>query len=434
MNNNPDLKKIPHIQDILAVGLNAAANGIIITDPEGIIVYINPAVTRLTGYDADELVGKKTNVFSSGKHSVQFYQDLWGVISSGNVWRGDIINRRKDGREYMEDMTITPVFDEEGEIQNYIAIKQDITQYRKAVDALEASEERFRQLVNSVEEHFYIAESMPNGELMCTYITQDIVSLTGYPSDKFLTDWSFWQGLVHPDDLNRYKTKEKEIRMGIPKEAEYRIISRDGKVKWVDENVQVKKDEHGKLAVYATITDVTARRESEKRIRFLATHDSLTNLPNRIMFMEILEHAISYARRNQDRVAVFFLDVDNFKVINDTYGHHIGDELLKAIAERLTNHLREHDTVSRISGDEFTLITEQLTNVSSAERLARKISNILERTYRIEKYEIEVSVSVGGSVFPDHADSHEALIRLADQAMYTAKNSAEIHYCIYQPE
>jgi diguanylate cyclase (GGDEF)-like protein len=151
----------------------------------------------------------------------------------------------------------------------------------------------------------------------------------------------------------------------------------------------------------------------------------MTGLPNRILFQEILEHNLMYASRNQQKVAVFFLDVDNFKSVNDTYGHHIGDALLQSIAERLKNNMRGYDTISRISGDEFTLIAEQIKSIESARALGAKIHEFLCGQYQIGELSIEVLISIGGSVFPDHGDNFETLLQKADAAMYAAKNSPD---------
>jgi diguanylate cyclase (GGDEF)-like protein/PAS domain S-box-containing protein len=421
------------LSNIQFAALEAAANGIVITDPKGIVIWINKAITELTGYSKEELVGNSTRIFKSGMHDRAFYYELWRTISKGETWRGDIINRRKDGCLYHEDMTITPVVAENGEIKNYIAIKQDITQYRQMVEALRESEERFRQLINSVNAHFYVSEYTPEKDFINIYVSENIEKLTGYPRYKFLQDWTFWHQIIHPDDKELTQLNIEKLKKGESGEIEYRIVDAFGKVKWVTDNISVVLDMEGPLHLYATITDINTKKENENRIRHLATHDPLTNLPNRIMFKEILEHAISYAKRNNCRAAVFFLDVDDFKSVNDTYGHHIGDALLKSIAERLRNNLRAHDTISRIAGDEFTLVTEQLKSPENAHKLARKIHSILKGTYKLGPHTIEVDVSVGGSIFPDHGDNYDTLIRLADAAMYQAKNSPELHYAIHTP-
>jgi len=422
------------LKNIQITALESAANGVVITDRDGFIIWVNPAITKLTGYTPEELKNKKTSIFRSHQHPDSFYLDLWRTISAGKVWRGEVINKKKDGTLYHEDMTITPVVDDTGETTHYIAIKQDITAFRKAVENLRESDERFRLLVNSVSAHFYIAEYSPNTGFKNRYLSENIQELTGYPLQKFLGSWDAWQAVIHPDDVTRWVNFIELLAKGISSELEYRITRADGNTIWVSNNAQANWEENGNLMIYATVTNITERKQTENQIRHLATHDPLTNLPNRIMFREILEHAISYSKRNRQMLGVFFLDVNDFKSINDSYGHLIGDKLLVEIANRLRLNLREYDTVSRISGDEFTLIAHQLKQFDHARIVAEKIYAMLSGEYILQDQRIEISVSVGGSIFPDHGNNYETLIRLADEAMYAAKKSEGPYFRIYDPQ
>jgi len=348
MTNDQQSRQWDTLQNIQITALQSAANGVLITDENGIIIWVNPAVTELTGYKPQEMLNRKTNLFRSHKHTDAFYEDMWETITAGKVWRGELINKKKDGSLYHEDQTITPVKNEDGKITNYIAIKQDITAYQKAVKKLRESDERFRLLVNTVNAYFYINEYSPNSQLKPRYISENIEKLAGFQPQRFMNDWNFWQTIIHPEDLQNWIKFSHKLSEGSSCELEYRILHKDGKVIWVNDNAQVTREENGKLVIYATLTDITERKQVENQIRHLATHDPLTNLPNRIMFREILEHAISYSKRNQQKLAVFFLDVNNFKHINDTYGHYIGDELLISIAQRAENAMAIIKIVYRI--------------------------------------------------------------------------------------
>jgi len=431
MVENEETQSLPRLIRVQLTALEAAANGVIITDSDGIIIWVNPAITELTGFKSEELVGNKTSILRSGKHSLAFYQDMWETITSGKVWRGDVINKRKDGTFYYEDMTITPVIDPDKTIAGYIAIKQDITEFRQTVEELQQSNERFHRLINSVHAHFYMVEYSPETGYNNKYFSNNIEKLTGYPRELFIQDWDYWSSIVHADDQQTFLHNQRKIMEGQSVETEYRILHASGKEIWVNDNAQAIRQPDGRTMIYATITDITERKHTENRIRYLATHDPLTDLPNRIMFKEILEHAIQFAKRNQQKFAVFFLDIDNFKQVNDTYGHQVGDELLTAVAGRLKNNLREQDTVSRISGDEFTLITEQLHHIDHVEVVAQKINSILQGCYHLSGNDIDVSVSIGGSIFPLHGNEYETLIRKADAAMYNAKNSKSLNFTIY---
>ena len=283
-----------------AAVLEAAAPGILITDRDGIIIWSNPAFTRLSGFSAREILGKTPSIFKSGKHDEDFYQQIWQTIKSGNAWRGRIVNKRKNGEQYNEEMVITPVRGEKEEIVQYVAIKQDVS-------------------------------------------------------------------------------------------------------------LQVK---------------------AEEQLEHLALHDSLTNLPNRILFYERFEQMSAISYRNKQKCAILFIDLDNFKQVNDNFGHENGDILLRNIAERLSQLMRASDTVARIGGDEFGV---SLVNVTSEgiQTVVDKILHSLKQDFILKNEVIKISASIGISVFPDHGVELNHLLGLADRAMYFAKDHGKNTYCLY---
>ncbi|MET1536833.1 EAL domain-containing protein [Burkholderia sola] len=183
------------------------------------------------------------------------------------------------------------------------------------------------------------------------------------------------------------------------------------------------RDSKGDISHYAAIfSDITQRRQAEERLGYLATHDVLTNLANRMLFEERLAHAISHAKRFGRKVAVMYLDLDRFKLINDTLGHNAGDEVLKMVAERIVANVRANDTVARMGGDEFALVLEEIDDVRDVGRVARKLLDEVGRAIDIGDREIFVTPSIGISIYPDDGTAAEDLILLADQAMYGAKS------------
>ncbi len=180
--------------------------------------------------------------------------------------------------------------------------------------------------------------------------------------------------------------------------------------------------------------DITERKHDEDRLRQLASFDTLTRLPNRALFQDRLNHAITHCRREQTRVALLFLDLDHFKNINDSLGHSIGDKLLVEVATRLTASVREQDTVARLGGDEFTVILEGFSQIDDPATVAEKIINSLSRPYILEGHDINISPSIGISLFPEDADDPEILLRNADTAMYHAKDSGRNNYQFYSTE
>ena len=281
--------------------MNAAGDQIAITDPNGNIEFVNPALERAAGYSRDEALGRNITMFTSGPSSEAQSQTIWNTVRAGKTWHGEVMTRRKDGTVCSEEMTVTPVKNEAGVVEHFVAIKRDIT-------------------------------------------------------DK---------------------------------------------------------------KVY------------EARLDQLAHHDSLTGLPNRLLFSDRLTQRIAEARRRGEQLAVMFLDMDRFKLINDTLGHNTGDIILQEVAERLKSTLRDVDTVARMGGDEFTLILSQVRNGEEAAMIGRRILEILSKPFALGGHELFLTASVGISLFPSDGSDVEMLVRNADAAMYHAKEQGRNTFHFY---
>jgi diguanylate cyclase (GGDEF)-like protein/PAS domain S-box-containing protein len=289
--------------------LQAAANAIVITNRDGAIQWVNQAFSILTGYTITEAIGKNPrDLMRSGQHSLEFYKALWDTILSGQVWRGELINRRKDGSFYPEEQTITPVNDNRGRISHFVAIKQDITE----------------------------------------------------------------------------------------------------------------------------------RKTTEAEIHNLAYYDALTGLPNRRLLRDRLAQALAAARRSHHWGAVLFVDLDQFKRINDACGHDVGDILLKQVSERLSHQLRDQDTVARQGGDEFVVLLVNLSATPSAtlrlaNRIAEKIRDTISTPFDIHERDYHISASIGVTIFPKAIEDMDDLLREADTAMYRAKEAGRNTVSYFEP-
>jgi diguanylate cyclase (GGDEF)-like protein len=181
----------------------------------------------------------------------------------------------------------------------------------------------------------------------------------------------------------------------------------------------------------AIVRDITDRKSWENRIYSLAYSDSLTGLPNRLLLRDRLEHAIAAAQRNRTLVGVLFFDLDHFKPINDSYGHHVGDLLLREIAERARSCVREIDTVSRLGGDEFVVVLPELREALDAAAVARKILTALGEVYRIDGHDVSITQTLGISIYPQDGPDADTLLRNADSAMYHAKESGKNRFLFF---
>ncbi|NQD36624.1 EAL domain-containing protein [Permianibacter sp. IMCC34836] len=266
-------------------------------------------------------------------------------------------------------------------------------------------------------------------------VRSGIDRLLGYPPAEILPTEAWRDSLIHPDDalmmpaaLQRHLAGESESF-----DAEYRMRGADGNWVWIqDRGRVVERDGIGKpLRMAGTMKDVTERKRYEDELRQLANYDTLTGLPNRTLFHERLRHALSHARRHNQRVALLFLDLDRFKQINDSLGHSAGDGLLKQVARRLSISVRDDDTVSRLGGDEFTVILEGVATLESVGVVADKVLKAFAEPYLLNGTEVVVSPSIGISVFPDDGDDSATLLKNADLAMYHAKDQGRNNYQFY---
>ena len=277
---------------LAAAVFDSSLEGIYITDTSGNILTVNAAASRITGYDADELIGKNPRILKSDCHDKDFYKALWDSVIQNNQWEGEIWNFRKNGELFAEWLSISAIKNDHGRVQNYVGVFIDITQ----------------------------------------------------------------------------------------------------------------------------------QKQSESRLAYQAFHDELTDLPNRHLFFDRLECAILQAKRRHSNCAVLFIDLDHFKYINDSFGHDKGDQALQMVALKIKTCIRENDTFARMGGDEFIVLIQDFDNQADITQTARRIIQELDSPIRLDEQKIYVSASIGISIFPEHGETAQVLMKHADTAMYSAKN------------
>jgi diguanylate cyclase (GGDEF)-like protein/PAS domain S-box-containing protein len=298
---------------------------------------------------------------------------------------------------------------------------------KRAAEALRESEGRFRTLAETAPSAIFIYQGAG-----FIYANASMAALTGYAREE-LGSMNLWD-MVHPDykDLIRGRGLARLRGDEAPTGYQFKIVRKDGEERWVDFSAAVI-DVGGRPAVLGTAFDITKRKEAEEQIKNLAYHDALTGLPNRLLFNDRLSVAVAQAHRQGYRLAIFFLDVDRFKVINDSLGHSLGDRLLQGVARRLQSSVREGDTVARLGGDEFILLLPALNRTEDVAKVAEKILDSLKLPFRLEGRELYVTASMGISLYPDDGGDAETLIKNADTAMYRAKEQGRDNYQLYTP-
>lgn len=287
---------------LAATVFDTVDTAVMVTDQWNHIVKVNPAFTEITGYSAEEAMGNKSNMLSSGAHPPEFYKAMWGELKSRGSWEGEISNRRKNGEYYIEWLSINEVRDNEGILTNYVAL----------------------------------------------------------------------------------------------------------------------------------FSDISERKAEEAHMHNLAHYDALTGLPNRILLTDRLQQAISSARREKSHMALMFIDLDKFKPVNDTLGHHIGDLMLMEVARRMLECLRESDSAARVGGDEFVVLLPVIEAESDAIAVAEKIRNTLSRPFELSGHNLNISASIGVAVYPEHGNDENILLKNADAAMYFAKEAGHNNVMLFE--
>lgn len=263
--------------------------------------------------------------------------------------------------------------------------------------------------------------------------SEGITKITEYSQSDFIQNSNLWKELIYPKDFETLEKNFKGFYKGESKVFDIRITTRTKEERWLQVRVIPVLDSNGKVTqINGVVIDITERRCMEEEIKYMAYHDVLTELPNRIQFNNYFIKTLSEAKHEKHKMAILFIDLDRFKTINDTLGHDIGDLLLKETAKRLKAALRETDFVCRVGGDEFIILLNNITN-DEVKRLAQRIVDAFKNNFELHGNSLFVTPSIGISIYPNHGNDIETLIKKADDAMYLAKKKGKNNYQFYNP-
>jgi len=384
-------------------------------------VFANKRYAESNGWTVDSIVGKTVREAIG--------EDAWRIIEPQvqRVLQGEKVEYVRPlvlpgGEQRTVEVNLIPHFDESAQLLGAFVLITDITRHRHAERVIRDSEERMRKFAAASNEGIYFHK---NGIL--TDVNEALLAITGYARDEVIGHSTL--EFVAPDWREAAAEYMREGRED-PYEAE--VIHKKGHhiaVELVGKTLHVG----GEAYRLGVLRDITARRHSEARIHYLAHHDMLTGLPNRAYLTERLGTILALARRHGTLVAIMFIDLDNFKTVNDTLGHHVGDALLKEVAARIKQVLREADMVSRLGGDEFLVILADLAAPEDAAKVADKLLQTISAPIALQGRQLRVNASLGISVFPRDGDNADDLIRRADAAMYSAKDLGRGHSRFYTP-
>ncbi|MDD2267358.1 sensor domain-containing diguanylate cyclase [Sulfuricurvum sp.] len=385
---------------------------IMITDTDGVIEYINDAYTKLTGWSKEKLLGAKPSLLKSGHFPAPFYEDMWKTILAGKTYKGNIQNRKKNSSLFWEEKTITPIKLKNDEVTHFISTGKDISEQIKLKEALEESELLFKTLTESALAGIFLYRDS------FLYVNDAFAKMSGYTLEDLM--------IMSPIDLIAPKDREiieQRVRARLNGELldqsiyqDLKIVTRSGEIRWFYIAISTVKFQ-GKWTGLGTAIDMTERKIMEKKLEYIAQTDPLTGLYNRLKFDDIIQREISFGKRHGTPLSLIYMDIDYFKRINDTYGHDIGDTVLKEIAQITRDVLRVSDYPFRWGGEEFIIVcpgTDLQEIKILSERLRQKIA---ENNFAVVD---KVTVSIGITQYCDNK-SVDDMIKRADQALYIAK-------------
>lgn len=420
-----DLTELKRAQKLYSTLAENSPIGILIVQ-EGLIKWTNKKFWESIGYKADEIINSPYLTFVHPDDRETIKNNSIAMLRGEMTLPFEYRVLTKRGEALWHVGTVASIT-HNGK-RAILGSQMDITTQKQAEMNLRQSEERYRTIIETITDAYYEVDLAGN----TTMFNEAYLKLYEYGT-KEMQDKNYRTYVDKEHAQIAYWVFHQVFKTGKPtKKMEWEIITKHGKKKQVELSVSLIRDAQGKpLGFRGIISDITERQKAEETIRHQAFHDPLTGLANRILFYDRMQMAFSLAKRNKKMVALIILDLDHFKEINDSRGHMVGDDLLKAVSVRLSKMVRSSDTVARYGGDEFTLIMPSLSSEEDALVIARKIVTVFLKPFSIETGKILVKASIGVAMYPLHGQDIDTLMSKADNAMYRAKAMGRNRYCWY---
>ena len=403
-------------------------------DADGHVIDVSPGVSALLGVTREDLLNSpeawfervhpddRDRVTAANEHAAE----------TGEPFRVEYRAIHRDGREVWIKDDCVLIRDEHGTPMYWLGLMLDVTDDATTRGELHEARSKYGALVEQIPAIVYV--DVADEQMTTTYVSPQILPLLGCTPEEYVSDPDLWARMLHADDREAaIETYLRGRELGQPFVYEYRLVAKDGRVLWFRDSAIVLTDADGRPAlIQGVMLDITERKAAEAQIAYLAYHDKLTGMANRAMFDELLELSLTRARRNGGGVAVISVDLDDFKLVNDSLGHERGDELITALADRLREATRDSDLVARPGGDEFLVLLADLDTSAplpggqsggsiTAEAVAMRIQEAMRQPFEIAGTELYLTASQGISVFPEDADDATTLLTNAETAMFQSK-------------
>lgn len=441
--NQKALKKEQLKNAKLSLALQQSRSAIAIVDTDKKIVFANSQYQLLSGFNIDELIGRELTELTAAGQNVD---EMWQRVLSEQHIETELKRYSKNGEPYWVNFSLTLVKSEESEISCVLVLEQCIdaeleiakleeniryrTQTLVLLDEYKKNEKNILgELAEKVDElgfqqsaldhHAIVSVTDAKGDII--YANKKFTDISKYTNKELIgKNHRILNSGFHPGSF--FRQMWRTISSGHVWHGEIQNRAKDGSYYWVASTIVPMFDEGGKPKKYISIrTDITESKKQQYTLELMAHYDVLTKLPNRLLLSDRFNQAAAHAKRTNTLLAVCFLDLDNFKPINDVFGHEAGDALLIKVSERIKMIIREEDTLSRHGGDEFIILLGDLDSVAECETTLMRIIEALAKPYLINEYDLNISASIGFSVYPTDDADIDTLIRHADRAMYQAK-------------
>lgn len=425
------------IKDTLGMKcLEACPDALFWFNAEQRVVFVNEAACEELGYSNDELIGMHISAIEPNYSADTFgiHSDLWKPLFKGKSVRFTTQHKHRDGHLIDVEISNKLIYDDGQMVA--ISFVRDITASIISEEKLKAINERMLRQQEQLNEKNKMLEMA----MEASYDGLWFINLKN--NNRILDDkWRLnvgmgnagtslyrWVDRIHPEDKEKIQNEFNMFLGGAAPEIEqiYRIEDIDGQYHWIRTRGKTFPDENGEPYMLAGVnSDIDNLKKQEELLQRLAYHDHLTGLPNRGFFIERVDAVIKQPIKDNEKAAILFIDVDNFKRINDSKGHGFGDEILQTIGMRMAGQIRKYDTLARLGGDEFAVFLQNLASIDEASGLSIRLKNCFLEPFGIDKSFIQLSCSIGVSIFPDDGNTVDELLKTADTAMYRAKEEGK---------